>query len=66
MNCDCVNPNKCMICFMENYKIIEKYCGVSKSDAWEGIALERELMIEDELDEQDIPDEIYNLKDSWI
>jgi len=65
--CNCIHPakpHKCMSCFMELYKAIEKYCGVDNSYAYEGLALEHELFVEDELDEL-IPDEIYNCKDSW-
>lgn len=65
--CDCltpIKPHKCLSCFVEHLKTIEEYCGVDKSDAWEGIALEHELMIEDEAD-KNIPIEVYGLVDSW-
>ena len=65
MDCDCVNPNKCMNCFMKSYKATEEYCGVDKEDAWEGIELERLLSLEDKLDEE-LPAEVYSLKDSWL
>ena len=65
--CDCltpIKPHKCLNCFIEHLEEVKKYCGIDKEDAWEGIALEQELMIEDAYD-RIIPDEIYSLVDTW-
>lgn len=66
--CDCltpIKPHKCLNCLIELQRIQEEYCGLDKEDAWEGIALQCELAVEDELDEI-MPAEYYLLTESWI
>jgi len=53
-----------MACFLIYVKKVEEMGCADKELYWEGIQLESELAMEEHV-EKNIPDEIYELKDSW-
>jgi uncharacterized protein with ATP-grasp and redox domains len=63
MDCDCNMPD-CLVCFLRYVKDVEDAGYADKELYWEGIELESRLAVE-EYAERNIPEEIYNLKDSW-
>lgn len=62
-DCNCNMPD-CMACFLEHVKAVEEMGCADKELYWEGIQLESLHAMEEHI-EKDIPDEIYELKDSW-
>lgn len=65
-NCDCDRLD-CLICFELRHEAAFKEMGIypDRKDFYEWLDIKGLLSVEEIQDEYPIPDEIYDLKDSW-
>jgi hypothetical protein len=64
MDCDCEKPD-CMECFERYAKAVQDAGYADKELFWEWMSVKGLQLLEEQTDQDPIPDEIYNLKDSW-